>query len=175
MKFVSLVPVSAAFVLLASCADSPPERAAAPEPVSGQADKPAAAAEAPKPERKKGSSEGIGMEEFFALQQSGGALIYDVRVPYFYGIDHIPGALTWPHTHFDAQIESRETEMKKAVEEGKPVVLYCFNFACSEARNVAKKLVRRGYDVRVMTRGIDAWRDAGLPLETPGGAEPETE
>lgn len=153
----------AAFAALSSCADVQPEKSETPVADAAPEIKPV---KMPPTNRKTGSSEGIGMEEFFALQQSGGALIYDVRVPYFYAIDHIPGAVNWPHTHFEAQIAEREAEIGEAVKEGRPVVLYCFNIACSEARNVAKKLVRRGHDVRVLTMGIDSWREAGLPLVT---------
>lgn len=116
---------------------------------------------------KRGKSSGIGLDEFFALQQTGGALIYDVRVPYFYGIDHIPGAINWPYNEYEAQVQERDVEIQKALASGKKVVLYCFNLMCPEARNVAKKLSRRDYEVHVLTMGIDSWREAGLPMETP--------
>lgn len=119
------------------------------------------------PTRKKiGKSIGIGIEELYALQQSGDVLIYDVRVRYFYAIDHISGAINWPHDQYDKQVQARDIEIQKAQAEGKKVVLYCFGFTCNEARNVAKKLVLRDYELYVLTMGIDSWRDAGLPLET---------
>ena len=119
------------------------------------------------PSRKKlGKSTGMGIEEFYALQQSGNVLIYDVRVPYFYAIDHISGAINWPHDQYDKQVQARDIEIQKAQAEGKKVVLYCFGVTCNEARNVAKKLVRRDYELYILTMGIDSWRDAGLPLET---------
>lgn len=120
-----------------------------------------------------GSSTGISIDDLFILQQSGGALIYDVRTPHFYGIDHIPGAVNWPHNQYEAQVQKRDIEIQTALNSGKKVVLYCFNTFCPEARNVSKKLVRRDYDVHVFTSGIDSWRDAGLPLETPSGEDPE--
>jgi len=121
----------------------------------------------------KGSSEGIAIDEFFALQQTDGALIYDVRVPYFYKIDHIPGAINWPYNEYDAQVQKRDIEIQKALNSGKKVVLYCFNILCPEARNVAKKLSRRDYDVLVFSSGIDSWREAGLPLETSSAGNPD--
>jgi rhodanese-related sulfurtransferase len=113
----------------------------------------------------KGKSTSIGLEEFFALQQSGNVLIYDVRVPYFYGIDHIPGAINWPHPQFDAQIEARNEEITQALKSGKRVVFYCFNLGCAEARGVARKVARRDHNVAVLGTGIDGWREAGLPVE----------
>lgn len=125
----------------------------------------------PPTNRKLGSLEGIELDEFFAAHQAGNVLAYDVRVPYFYGIDHIPGAINWPNTMYDAQVQERDIEIQKALKEGKQVVLYCFNLGCPEARNVAKKLARRDYHVRVLGAGIDGWREAGLPLD--GGKKAE--
>lgn len=113
---------------------------------------------------KLGKSTGMGIEEFYALQQSGNVLIYDVRVPYFYAIDHIPGAINWPHDQYEQQVQMRDIEIQKAQAAGKKVVFYCFGITCTEARNVTQKVARRDYEIYVFTMGINAWRDAGLPL-----------
>ncbi|MEY3393960.1 MAG: hypothetical protein RL346_196 [Verrucomicrobiota bacterium] len=113
----------------------------------------------------KGTYESIGIGELFELQQTGKVLLYDVRVPYFYQIDHIPGAINWPHTWYDEEVQKRDIEIQIAQNAGKKVVLYCFNLGCSEARNVAKKLTRRGYSLYVFSSGIDTWREAGLQLD----------
>lgn len=174
MRYLAEIPVGAVskvsagvwVVLLAACAEKAPALAGS---VSSSESRETAGKPATIPigTVEKGRYEGIAMDEFFALQQSGGALVYDVRVPYFYGIDHIPGAVNWPHTEYDQQVGRRHVEIRKAKEAGKEVVLYCFNFGCPEARNVAKKLTRRGFDLLVFSSGIDTWREAGLPLEKP--------
>lgn len=115
--------------------------------------------------KSSGQSTGIGLNELFQLQQSGNVLIYDVRVPYFYQIDHIPGAINWPYTDYAAQIQSRDLEIQEALASGKRVVVYCFNLGCPEARGVAHKLARRDYKISVLSLGIDSWRSAGLPME----------
>lgn len=119
----------------------------------------------PSTHKSTGDTTGIGLDELFKLQQSGNVLIYDVRVPYFYQIDHIPGSVNWPYTDYAAQIEARDIEIQKALQSGKKVVVYCFNFGCPEARGVAHKLSRRDYKVSVLSVGIDSWRSAGLPVE----------
>ena len=119
----------------------------------------------PPTNRKLGAIESIDVEELFEIRQSGKVLIYDVRHPYFHSIDHIPGSINWPHTEYDAQVQRRDIEIQKALAEGKKVVVYCFNLGCPEARNVAKKLARRDYEIHVFGAGIDTWRTAGLPLE----------
>lgn len=114
---------------------------------------------------KLGKTSGMGIQELYPLQQSGDVLIYDVRVPYFYAIDHIPGAINWPYNQYQEQVQMRDIEIQKAQAEGKKVVLYCFSLTCAEARNVAKKLSRRDYEIYVLTMGMDSWREAGLPVE----------
>jgi rhodanese-related sulfurtransferase len=113
---------------------------------------------------KLGKSTGMDMEEFYLLQQSGNVLIYDVRVPYFYAIDHIPGAINWPHDQYEQQVQMRDIEIQQAQAVGKKVVFYCHGITCTEARNVAQKVARRDYQVYVFSMGINAWREAELPL-----------
>lgn len=149
-------------VAVVSCAEPPPEIAAPltdPKPPKSQP------VEIPVGTVDKGKSTGMALDEFYPLQASGDALIYDVRVPYFYNIDHVPGAVNWPHTKYEEQIQQRDIEIQEARNAGKPIVLYCTSLLCPEARNVAKKLTRRGYDVSVLTMGMDSWRDAELPVE----------
>jgi rhodanese-related sulfurtransferase len=149
-------------MFLASCAEPAPEVVTPPPEPKVSEGKPV---KIPVGTVEKGKYTGMAMDEFFVLQQSGGALIYDVRVPYFFNIDHIPGAVNWPHTKYGEQIQQRDLEIEKARNAGKKVVLYCFNLGCPEARNVAKKLTRRGYNLSVFSSGIDTWREAGLPME----------
>ncbi len=119
----------------------------------------------PSTHKSKGESTGIGLDELFQLQQADKVLIYDVRAPYFYQIDHIPGSVNWPYTDYAAQVETRDIEIQKALQSGKKVAVYCFNLGCPEARGVAHKLARRDYKVSVLSVGIDSWRSAGLPME----------
>jgi rhodanese-related sulfurtransferase len=171
-----LLPNKALFALiaalLASCETQKPmaEPPTASPPTAEPQSKPV---KMPPTNRKLGAIESIDVEELFGLQQAGNVLIYDVRVPYFYGIDHIPGSVNWPHTDYDAQVQKRDIEIQKALAAGKKVVVYCFNIGCPEARNVAKKLARRDYVIHVFGSGIDTWRTAGLPLEGPATAKPE--
>lgn len=147
--------------MVVSCAEPPLEIVAVKEPEPPKS-KPV---KIPVGTEDKGSYAGIAIDEFFSIQQSGNALIYDVRVAYFFQKDHIPGAVNWPYTKFEEQIQQRDIEIQEAQNAGKEVVLYCFNLGCPEARNVAKKLTRRGYSLKVFSSGIDTWRDAGLPME----------
>jgi rhodanese-related sulfurtransferase len=161
-----------AAALFASCAPQKPLviKPTASPPTAEPKSKPV---KMPPTNRKLGAIESIDVEALFGLQQSGNVLIYDVRVPYFHNIDHLPGSINWPHTDYDAQVQQRDIEIQKALAEGKKVVVYCFNIGCSEARNVAKKLARRDYVIHVFGAGIDTWRTAGLPLDSSAPAKAE--
>ncbi len=100
----------------------------------------------------------------FHLQQSNGALIYDVRPTFFHRLGHIPGSINWPRAGFKSQLANRESEIVAAVSAGKPVVLYCTDLACPDAREVASALAARGHSLAVLEGGFDAWKAGELPL-----------
>jgi len=166
-QYLRLAMCTTACLAIASCSQPrSPRQITTPEVVKSAPAKPES-----KPVKiavgtvEKGKSSGMALDGFFSLQQSDSLLIYDVRVAHFYNIDRIPGAINWPYTKYEEQVQARDIEIQKALATGKKVVFYCFNLGCPEGRNVAKKVSRRGYDVSVLTMGIDSWRDAGLPME----------
>ncbi|MES2920850.1 MAG: rhodanese-like domain-containing protein [Verrucomicrobiota bacterium] len=144
---------------LASCA----------QPVS---EAPVKKAEPPPPAKHKavgmnqrGKVTSISLTETFALQQSGNVLIFDARPGYFYNLGHIPGAISLPKPDCDAQIVKREAEIKAAIAAGKPIVVYCTNLLCADARTVASHLAGFGYSSSVLSGGWDSWKESGLPTE----------
>ena len=154
--------ISLLVVMFCACAESPPEVATAEaEPTGGSS-----AGEA-RPERRAGTLPGrvtrIALGDFFALQQSGEVLIYDVRPAFFHSLGHIPDSVSWPKSAYTRQLESREEQIREAVAAGRPVVLYCTDLACPDARDVATRLAARGHDVRVLEGGWEAWKAGGLP------------
>ena len=90
----------------------------------------------------------------------GGAQLIDVREQYEWDAGRIPGAT---HIHLEA-LGNRTGEIDK----DRPVVFQCrvgnrSAFATEAFRNA-------GYDAYNLAGGIEAWREAGLPME-PDGAE----
>lgn len=118
-----------------------------------------------KPIRMNGRGEvsSISFEEFFALQESGKVLLYDARLPIFYRIGHIPGAINIPLHDCDTTIHEREEEIKSALAEGKTIVTYCSGITCPDARSLARHISGFGYPASVFSGGWQAWTDAGLP------------
>lgn len=158
---------------LVACA----ERPLAP-PFKGSADGPHLDPSAPKknsPEKPKdlnpartsnwGVVSTISFERFFALQQSGKALVFDARSGFFYHLGHIPGAIHLPKQNCDEQIRNRETQIKSALATGKTIVVYCTGLNCPDAMTVASRLSVFGHPAAVFSGGWDAWKDADMPSE----------
>lgn len=157
--------VVAGIALLASCQDSkvlapqaPPSapKAAPPTPPKPRPDPPAPAT---------GVVTAIDLTALFPLQQAGGVLLYDVRPGFVLSFGRIPGAVSWPRREFDRHLAAREPEIRAAARAGKPVVFYCTDTACPDARAMAEQLATRGHDVSVLSGGYAGWKEAGLPTE----------
>lgn len=100
-----------------------------------------------------------------ALMQAGMApVILDIRAPGFRDLDPfvIPGAVFADERRLD--------ELTATLPRERRIVIYC---ACPDevsAAWLARQLRLRGYaDVLPLRGGIDAWREAGLPVEAIGG------
>jgi rhodanese-related sulfurtransferase len=147
----------------ASCAPASKQPAVQP-PVSKD---PKTPTEFKKPPRMNGRGEvsSISLTDAFALRESGQALIYDARPAFFYHLGHIPGAISLPKSDADRLIHEREQEIKNALSTKKTIVVYCTNFACPDARAVARHISGFGYPSSTLTGGWDAWKESALPTE----------
>jgi rhodanese-related sulfurtransferase len=149
-------------IFLAACQDqaTPPVTTPSPAP------KPAAIPAKPTaPSVKAGTLSSIDVTTLFPRQQAGTVLLYDARPGFVAGFGKIPGAISWPRHDFEARLSQSEAEIRTAKAAGKPVVIYCTDAACPDARAVAVKLVARGHDVAVLEGGFAVWKEAGLPTE----------
>jgi rhodanese-related sulfurtransferase len=147
--------------LLAGCAE--PMKPAAPTAKPAALEKP----QATSPPRPAGKAEisSISLEEFFVLQQSGRAMIFDARPSFIYKLGHVPGAILLPKSHCDELLRSREAEIQRTLADGGALVVYCSGPNCPDARAVAERLSASGYPAKVFQGGWDAWKDAGLATE----------
>ena len=107
----------------------------------------------------------IMLGDLYARQQNGTAYIIDVRPSYIYKLGHIPGAVNWPKSHFETDYTKFEPRILEAKAAKKPVILYCVDFACPDARTVASWLSERGHSVAILEGGWDAWKTGQLPTE----------
>jgi rhodanese-related sulfurtransferase len=117
------------------------------------------------PMSQRGKVTSISLTDAFSLQQSDGALIYDARPRFHYSLGHIPGAHSMPKGSCEEEILVRRSELDAAVKAKKTIIVYCTNFLCADARNVAAHLALNGYSSAVMSGGWESWKESGLPTE----------
>ena len=123
------------------------------EPTTDVKEKPATPA-------RPGTLTRMPLGNLYQLVQSNAALIFDVRPAFIYKLGHIPGAISFPKSNFDRDIEKYETRITTANSNNTPVVLYCTDLACPDAMTVATRLAQRGYDVSILQGGYEAWKIA---------------
>lgn len=152
----SRLPAVAIALGLAACQNPVAPPVVTPAPVTPTPARPAV---------KAGKLTAIDLTTLFPRQQAGSVLIYDARPGFVAGFGKIPGSISWPKNDFDARLSRSEAEIRAAKAAGKPVVLYCTDAACPDARAVAEKLAARGHDVAILDGGFAAWKEAGLPTE----------
>jgi len=90
-------------------------------------------------------------------------VILDNRRVADYEAGHIEGAVRL----LDADIESDADISAHVGDKGDPVLFYCNGLSCGRAANAANKAIEFGYsNVFYYARGIEEWRELGLPLIT---------
>lgn len=94
-----------------------------------------------------------------------GAIFFDARPLDFYGLSHIPGARSLPEDGFDAAFGPLEPLLRSRFD----LVVYC-TALCDASHRVARRLKERGIQAAILTDGLPAWTDAGLPVRQ--GQEP---
>jgi rhodanese-related sulfurtransferase len=93
------------------------------------------------------------------MMESGDAQVVDVREPYEYEAGHIAGVVHIELEHLAARAEE--------IDRDKPVIFHCRLGRRSALATEA--FAASGIDAYNMAGGIQAWAEAGLPLEPEGG------
>ncbi len=104
----------------------------------------------------------------------GRPLVFDVLG----GAEQLPGALMAVPAHraggFDDAVQQEFGRFLQQATQGRPdrpLVFYCASTQCWMSYNAALRAVRLGYRQVLWYRGgIEAWKQAGLPLQAPGMA-----
>jgi rhodanese-related sulfurtransferase len=100
----------------------------------------------------------VSPRELRALIERESVTTIDVNSRQSWAAAHVPGARHLdPNEYTDADLPSDREAM---------LVFYCSNPFCRKAPTAAQRARRMGYrNVRVMSAGINGWRDAELPTE----------
>ncbi|MCZ7432154.1 rhodanese-like domain-containing protein [Streptomyces sp. WMMC1477] len=88
-----------------------------------------------------------------------GLVVVDARLPEAYAKERLPGAISLPHQHIDA--ESVAGLDRDAVH-----VVYGWDPACNGATRAAAKLAALGFRVKEMIGGLEYWKRKGYPTRT---------
>ncbi len=161
-----LTTVSA--LALASCANTasqPAKRPTQKPPVTEERQTPSPNLTTGASTVKPGRVTRVALGDFFQLQQSRRALIFDVRPSFYFVLGHVPGSINWPRARFDSSVSTFEPKIQAATAAGTPVFLYCTDLACPDALAVAEKLAARGHSVAILQGGWEAWKAGELPIE----------
>jgi rhodanese-related sulfurtransferase len=93
------------------------------------------------------------------MEQKSDFCILDVRSVREYNSGHVPGAIHINHTEISEHLDRLKPY------ENKDVVVYCERGV--RARVAQKALVKEGFtNVHHLTGDMNAWRQAGLPMNT---------
>jgi rhodanese-related sulfurtransferase len=98
----------------------------------------------------------ISPQEATQLLNRQDAVIVDIREMPAYESGHIIGAL-------HASIKAFDDELPKLEKlKDKPIIIVCATG--QESFKLANKLRKQGFQVNILAGGLNAWRNAGLPL-----------
>jgi rhodanese-related sulfurtransferase len=112
-------------------------------------------------------SQSISREKLETLLASGTKQTLIEALPRkYYEAEHLPGAINIPHDEIHALASRLIPDKNEAV------IVYCASKECRNSHIAAEALRGLGYgSVYEYTEGKKDWKEAGLPLETGGGAE----
>ena len=103
-----------------------------------------------------------------ALNDAELALIVDVREPGEYGDGHLPEAVNIPRGLLELRADpnSPVTDQTLSADQAARILVYCTKGPGARSLLAAQTLTSMGYaNVEVLSGGLIAWAEAGLPVE----------
>lgn len=105
----------------------------------------------------------VTLEEAKAAFDEGTALFLDARPAGAYAEGHIPGALSFPLTHF----RQLYPQLKPQLDQATRLIAYCDSPICHESVELVQKLQSKGYsNVAAFVDGWSEWEVANYPVES---------
>jgi rhodanese-related sulfurtransferase len=105
---------------------------------------------------QKRSADRLSPAKVTQLMNHGNAKVIDIRSTTLFKDGHILGSTNIPYTTL--------AEKSKSLDKTKiqPIVIVCANG--QDSARAAATLSKEGYNVRILAGGMNAWRDAELPV-----------
>ena len=108
----------------------------------------------------------IPLEQAKHMFDRGEAVFLDARVPDYYDMGHIEGALNVPVEDLDAHMP----DIFMAADPDALFIAYCDGPHCELSHELAIKLMEQGFsNVRVLINGWTVWSQAGYPVTAGSG------
>lgn len=107
---------------------------------------------------KTGNQKEVSPQDAAVLSNRHKVNIIDIRPEDAFKAGHIAGAKKFKSDDIEASLK----QLKKAKDN--PIVVVCQKGI--SAKKVAHKLTQDGYDAKILTGGMDAWKKAGMPIVT---------
>ncbi|MBM4157036.1 MAG: rhodanese-like domain-containing protein [Lentisphaerae bacterium] len=105
----------------------------------------------------------MSVAEAKAALDAGTHLLLDARAPAEHAARRIPWAMSLPWRTVTSSIEA----IAPMLDPARPLLVYCRGAACDEGLLLARHLRARGHgNVSLIGGGMEAWRAAGLPVES---------
>lgn len=95
---------------------------------------------------------------FEDLNHNNNFIVVDARSNHAFDIEHIPTAISFPHTNMSALTTSN-------LDKTKTYVTYCDGIGCNASTKGALKLSRLGFKVKELQGGLDWWKRDGYATE----------
>jgi rhodanese-related sulfurtransferase len=86
-----------------------------------------------------------------------GFVVLDARPSGAYALEHVPGAISFPHRAMDA-------ESTAVLPKDELIVVYCDGIGCNASTKAALKLTALGFKVKEMLGGLDWWKRDGYTV-----------
>jgi rhodanese-related sulfurtransferase len=104
----------------------------------------------------------IELDEFLKLRDDKSVIVLDARPAVFFGLGHVPGALSLPRDDF----EEGYARVGAVLPKDRTLVVYCASETCEDAGLVRAALMRLGHaKIMIFHGGWSEWREAGLAEE----------
>lgn len=107
-----------------------------------------------------------GPQDLQRMLKEGRANVIDVRAAADFAQGHVPGAKNLP--------EYRWGDFS-ALEKERPNVVVCYSQTCHLAARAARQFAAAGFPVMELEGGFEAWKNAGMDIDTKRGPVTENE
>lgn len=95
---------------------------------------------------------------FDALERGENIIVLDVRQPQGFATEHIPGAVSFPHSNMTPEGTAH-------LDRSKSYICYCDGVGCNGSTKGALNMTKLGFKVKELIGGISWWKKEGYATE----------